>query len=49
MSRTTRKHASRAKLAKRGPKNRDEELRAIRKPAKQRRSNERTRLRREHI
>ena len=49
MSKSSRKHLAPAKLAKRGPKNRSDgsETRAIRKPAKQTRANERTRLRKE--
>lgn len=52
MSRTTRRHESQQRAAKRGPKNRNDEdfIRHARlKSAKQTRANERAQLRREHM
>lgn len=51
MSDTRRKHESRAKRARRGPKNKmtDEMLRGVRKSPKQQRPNERARLRKEWL
>lgn len=49
MSKTHRRHESRAKRAKRGPKNKvsDEDVKPLMKSNKQRRVNERRALRRE--
>lgn len=48
MSRTTRRHEARSKAAQRGPKNPEPETDGERfKPVKQRRVNERARLRKE--
>lgn len=51
MSRTVRRHEAPAKRKRRGPKNKisDEALRGVRKSNKQRRPNERARLRKEYL
>lgn len=49
MARTHRKHLSRADLAKQGGKDKDREARPFNKPHKQRRANERAKIRKEYL